>query len=185
MNVRIEKMEDRGHKTEDRRPRTEDSGLSSKIRPPSSVLCPPRSVLRPTGFTLIELMLVLVILATLSAIVVPRFAGQSKRAKIIRAQTEIASFGTALEQFEIAMGRYPTSMEALRVLIERPADDNGEWQGPYLNKNVIPLDPWNSEYQYRSPGQYNAEAYDLYSFGPDGRLGGDDDITNWSDEARY
>lgn len=139
---------------------------------------------RTSGFTLIELMLVLVILATLSAIVVPRFTGQSKKAKITAAKTQISQLAVALDAFEIDVGRYPTNVEGLRVLVERPTAEGESWQGPYLSKG-IPMDPWENEYVYRSPGQYNQDGYDLYSYGPDGKLGGDDDITNWSDEVRY
>jgi general secretion pathway protein G len=139
---------------------------------------------RRSGFTLIELMLVLVILATLAAIVVPKFTGQSKRAKIVATQTQIAQFGTALDAFEIAVSRYPTTTEGLLVLLVAPTSDPGEWNGPYLSKSTVPLDPWGNEYQYRCPGQYNPDGYDLYSFGPDGKLGGDDDITNWSEDTR-
>lgn len=166
MNVRVQSM-NRGWRGED------CEGMKRGAGNPQA---------RP-GFTLIELMLVLVILATLSAIVVPKFAGQSKRAKIIEAQTTIANFGTALDAFEIAMSRYPTSIEGLLALVERPTSDDKEWQGPYLAKNTIPLDPWGNEYQYRCPGQYNPDGYDLFCYGPDGRLGGDDDITNWSEEV--
>ena len=138
---------------------------------------------RRSGFTLIELMLVLVILATLAAIVVPKLTGQSKRAKVIATQTQIADFGTALDAFEIGVSRYPTSVEGLRALVERPTSEADEWQGPYLSRNAIPLDPWRNEYQYRCPGQYNPDGYDLYSYGPDGKLGGEDDITNWSEDT--
>jgi general secretion pathway protein G len=136
------------------------------------------------GFTLIELMLVLVILATLAAIVTPRLTGQSKRAKVIAAQAQIADLGTALDAFEIGVGRYPTTVEGLQALLQQPTSEAQDWQGPYLNKNVVPLDPWGNEYQYRCPGQYNPDGYDLYCYGPDGKQGGDDDISNWSEEVR-
>jgi len=155
--------------------RSADANPQSAIRNPQSA---PRH-----GFTLIELMLVLVILATLSAIVVPKFAGQSKKAKVVAAKTQIADFGTALDAFEIAVGRYPTNVEGLRALVERPVSDDKDWDGPYLKTNV-PLDPWGNEYVYRCPGDYNQDGYDLISYGPDGKLGGDDDIGNWSEDVR-
>ncbi len=135
------------------------------------------------GFTLIELMLVLVILATLAAIVLPKLTGRSKQAKVTAAGTQIAQIEVALDAFEIDLGRYPTTSEGLRALIDKPASDSEGWQQPYLKRDV-PKDPWGSEYQYRYPGNYNEDGYDLYSFGPDRKLGGDDDITNWSKERR-
>jgi general secretion pathway protein G len=136
---------------------------------------------RRSAFTLIELLLVLVILTTLAAIVLPKFSNRSKQAKITAATVQIAQFDVALDAFEIDMGRYPTTIEGLQVLIERPASDADDWNGPYI-KNNIPRDPWGNDYVYRYPGQYNQEGYDLYSLGPDRTLGGDDDITNWSEE---
>lgn len=135
------------------------------------------------GFTLIELMLVLVILATLAAVVLPKLTGRSKQAKITAAGTQIAQLEVALDAFEIDLGRYPTTSEGLRALTEKPASDSEGWQQPYLKRDV-PKDPWGSEYQYRCPGTYNVDGYDLYSLGPDRKLGGDDDITNWSKERR-
>ncbi len=132
------------------------------------------------GFTLIELMLVLVILATLATIVAPKLTGQSQKAKITATRTQISQFEVALDAFEIDMGRYPTTSEGLRALVERPASGADNWQQPYL-KSGIPQDRWGKEYQYRCPGQYNRDGYDLFSFGPDGKLSGGDDITNWSE----
>lgn len=136
-----------------------------------------------SGFTLIELMLVLVILATLAAIVVPKFTGHSQRAKITAAETQIASFSTALDAFEIACSRYPTTTEGLQALVEKPASNAEGWEQPYFHQD-IPNDPWGNEYQYRYPGTYNKYGYDLYSVGPDGKLGGGDDIKNWSDDKK-
>jgi general secretion pathway protein G len=155
--------------------KTSDANPKSEIRNPKST--------KRSGFTLIELMLVLVILATLSAIVVPKLTGQSKRAKVIAARTQISDLEVALDAFEIDVGRYPTTVEGLRALVERPTAEADGWQQPYLKRDV-PLDPWGNEYVYRCPGQYNQDGYDVYSYGPDGKLGGDDDITNWSDEVR-
>ncbi len=137
----------------------------------------------PGGFTLIELMLVLVILATLSAIVLPKLTGRSKEAKITAAGTQIAQIEVALDAFEIDLGRYPTTSEGLLALTKKPTSDSDGWTQPYLRRDV-PKDPWGNDYQYRYPGTYNQEGYDLYSFGPDGKLGGDDDITNWSKDKR-
>ena len=135
------------------------------------------------GFTLIELMLVLVILATLAAVVLPKLTGRSKQAKVTAAGTQIAQIEVALDAFEIDLGRYPTTSEGLRALTQKPASDSEGWQQPYLKRDV-PKDPWGIEYQYRYPGTYNQEGYDHYSFWPDRKLGGDDDITNWSKDRQ-
>lgn len=126
------------------------------------------------GFTLIELLLVLVILGTLAAIVVPKFAGRTEQARITAAQSQISTFGTALDAFEVDNGYYP---KTLQDLVVQPADAPN-WKGPYL-KNEIPLDPWGSPYVYECPGRHSISGYDLYSIGPDKREGTDDDITSW------
>jgi general secretion pathway protein G len=130
------------------------------------------------GFTLIELLLVMMILATLAALVVPKFTGQAEKAKITAATTDIANIGVALNAFEVHCGRFPTTEEGLRALLEQPSNANG-WQGPYLEKG-LPKDRWGNPYQYRFPGQHNVNGFDLYSFGPDGQDGGGDDIDNWT-----
>jgi len=163
--------------------RMADCGLTGTANAnPKSEIRNPKSAKR-LGFTLIELMLVLVILATLSAIVVPKFTGQSKKAKVTAAKTQISHLALALDAFEVDLGRYPTNVEGLRALVEKPASDSDEWRQPYLSGNV-PLDPWGNEYVYRCPGDYNQDGYDLISYGPDGKLGGDDDITNWSEDVK-
>ncbi len=130
---------------------------------------------RSGGFTLIELLLVLVILGTLAAIVVPKFAGRTEQARITAAQSQIATFGTALDAFEVDNGFYPKS---LQDLIVQPSDAPN-WRGPYLKSTDIPLDPWGSPYVYEYPGRHNPSGYDLYSLGPDKREGTEDDITSW------
>jgi len=130
------------------------------------------------AFTLIELLLVLVILGTLAALVVPRFTRRSEQAKITGAHTDIANIEVALDTFEVDCGRFPSTEEGLSALVEQPAGTTG-WQGPYL-KRGMPKDPWGNAYIYRYPGQHNTTGYDLYSFGPDGQEGGGDDIDNWS-----
>jgi general secretion pathway protein G len=130
------------------------------------------------GFTLVELLLVLVILAVLAAVVVPKFTKRSEQARIAAATTDIANLGTALDAFEIDVGRYPSSDEGLKALMEQPSNAK-DWKGPYL-KRIVGNDPWGHPYIYRAPGTHNASGYDLYSFGPDGQEGGSDDIDNWS-----
>ena len=136
---------------------------------------------RSSAFTLIELLLVLVILATLAAIVVPKFARRTEQANITSAKTQISSFETALETFEIDLGRYPTNTEGLNALVEKPSGLD-KWKEPYLRRNKIPKEPWGNDYVYKQPGQYNEYSYDLYSMGADGQQGGEDDITNWENE---
>ncbi|HQB16117.1 MAG TPA: type II secretion system major pseudopilin GspG [Verrucomicrobiota bacterium] len=134
---------------------------------------------RRAGFTLIELLLVLVILGVLAAIVVPKFAGRTEQARITAAQTQIATFATALDAFEVDNGYYPRGKDGLADLITAPRDAQN-WKGPYLRGDTVPLDPWGNAYVYECPGRYNTSGYDLMSLGPDGREGGDDDITNWT-----
>ncbi|HJX11559.1 MAG TPA: type II secretion system major pseudopilin GspG, partial [Candidatus Binatia bacterium] len=105
------------------------------------------------GFTLIELLLVLVILTTLTAIVLPKFTGRSKEAKVTAARTQIAQLEVALDAFEIDLGRYPTTVEGLRALVQKPTSDADNWTQPYLRRQEIPKDPWGNDYVYRYPGQ--------------------------------
>ena len=137
-------------------------------------------VTRRAGFTLIELLLVLVILAALAAIVTPKFAKRSEQARITAARTQISQFEVALDAFEIDVGRYPTTSEGLRALVEKPSNAEA-WQEPYLKRDV-PKDNWGNDYVYRYPGQHNEGGYDLYSLGPDGKQGGGDDIVNWTQD---
>jgi len=137
---------------------------------------------RPNAaFTLVELLLVLVILGILAAVVVPKFSGRTEQARITAAQSQIATFGTALDAFEIDNGYYPKGKEGLNDLVQQPRDAQN-WKGPYL-KSDIPLDPWQRPYLYECPGRRNSSGYDLSSIGPDGREGTEDDITNWQNSA--
>lgn len=135
-----------------------------------------------SAFTILELLLVLVILAVLAGIVGSRFVGQSQSAKIKAARTQLENFNLALNRFEIDMGRFPTSSEGMRVLVEKPGGDNAKaWQGPYLDGDAVPKDQWETPWNYRQPGQHRPEGFDLWSNGPDQREGGGDDIANWTE----
>jgi general secretion pathway protein G len=131
------------------------------------------------GFTLIELLLVMVILTVLAAVVVPKFTKRSEQARITAAHADISNIEVALDAFEIDNGRYPTTSEGLKWLVEEPTSLSN-WKGPYIKRGV-PKDPWENEYVYREPGRHNTKGFDLYSCGPDGSEGGDDDIDNWSE----
>jgi general secretion pathway protein G len=132
---------------------------------------------KKAGFTLIELLLVLVILGVLAAIVVPKFSGRTEQARKTAAVSQIATFGTALDAYEVDMGSYPQGKSGLSALVQQPREGSG-WRGPYLQKEV-PVDPWGNPYIYECPGKNNTTGYDLSSMGPDGRAGTDDDITSW------
>ncbi|MEQ2007140.1 MAG: type II secretion system major pseudopilin GspG [Limisphaerales bacterium] len=130
---------------------------------------------RSHGFTLVELLLVLVILGILAAIVVPHYGGKVEMAKVMAAKAQIATFKGALSAYEIDMGSYPKSGDGLRALIEQPNDAQG-WKGPYMDVDEVPVDPWKHAYAYVCPGVKHPVTYDLASAGPDGREGTDDDI---------
>jgi len=133
------------------------------------------------AFTLVELLLVLVILGTLAAIVLPRFSGTTTKARNAAAQTQISTFGTALDAYEVDMGNYPRGKDGLVELIQQPRDaDAANWKGPYLKSDSIPLDPWQHPYIYECPGRHNPSSYDLSSVGEDGRDNTPDDICNWT-----
>ena len=131
------------------------------------------------AFTLVELLLVLVILGTLAAIVLPKFSGVSQRGRVTAAATQISTFKTALDAFEVDMGYYPKGRNGLMDLIVQPRD-GANWHGPYLQSDAVPKDPWGNDYLYECPGKHNPSYYDVSSAGPDGRFGTDDDICNWT-----
>jgi general secretion pathway protein G len=133
---------------------------------------------RVGGFSLIELIVVLVILGLLATVVGPRVMDKLSKGKAEIAKLQVDQLDGALGLFRFDVGRYPTTAEGLDSLIRNPGIQN--WSGPYLDKNTLPKDPWGREYQYRSPGQFSD--FDLFSLGADGLEGGEEDnadITSW------
>ncbi len=132
---------------------------------------------RNAGFTLIELMVVVIIIAALAGMVLPRFLPATNAAKRNIARADIASITTALKLYQLYNnGRYPTTEEGLDVLL-KPSPSR-EWKDTFLEKK--PIDPWNRKYEYRCPGSHYPTGFDLWSLGPDEKDPGDD-ITNWEE----
>jgi general secretion pathway protein G len=130
------------------------------------------------GFTLIEIMLVVVIIGILMTIVVVKLGGRQEEARINAAKADIKNFSTMLGLFELDNGSYPSTEQGLQALITQPANALN-WKGPYIESNSIHNDPWGHPYIYKYPGEKRPFSYDLYSYGPNGVEGGDDDIANW------
>ena len=130
------------------------------------------------GFTLVEIMLVVIIIGALAMMVVPRLSGRSEQAKVAVAHADVeATLATALKLYELDNGNFPTTSQGLDALMKKPDSSPvpKNWNGPYVEKR--PMDPWGNAYEYRSPGEHRSD-YDLYSKGKD-EAGSDDDITNW------
>ena len=133
---------------------------------------------RERGFSLIELIVVLVILGLLATVVGPQVMRRLAQGKAEIAKLQVDQFEGAIGLFRFDVGRYPTTAEGLEALIRDAGIEN--WSGPYLEKSTVPKDPWGREYEYRSPGQHGD--YDLWSHGADGTTGGEDDaadVTSW------
>ena len=136
---------------------------------------------RRAAFTLIEVLLVLVILVILGSLVGVQMRGAQKKAQRNAAKIQVDNFDTPLGMYVQDMGNYPSTAAGLEALRSSPGEAQGQgskWQGPYLDK-AVPVDPWNHPYQYASPGRHNPDGYDVWSTGPDGADGTDDDIGNW------
>ncbi len=130
------------------------------------------------GFTLLELLVVIVIIGLLAGFVAPRYFSQVGKSEVQVARAQIDSFEKALDQYRLDTRRYPSTEQGLKALIEKPGNET-QWGGPYLRKDV-PLDPWGRPYVYRAPGTKGD--YDLVSYGKDGQPGGTGeaaDITNF------
>lgn len=139
----------------------------------------------PTGFTLVELLIVLGILVMLFAIVGPRVLSQGKKADANLAATQIASFKTILDYYYIDMKTYPTTEQGLSALYKRPDDlaDDAAWEGPYGDGVELPKDPWGRDYNYEYPSTHSERDFpDIWSVGPDGEDDTEDDVVNWKKE---
>lgn len=130
------------------------------------------------GFTLLELLVVIVIIGLLAGYVGPRYFSQVGKSEVAVARAQIDALEKALDQYRLDTGSYPSRDAGLAALMQRPSNA-AKWDGPYMKKN-IPVDPWGTSYVYRFPGEHGE--YDLYSYGKDGKPGGtgeNADITNW------
>ena len=155
-------------------------GDSQLLKPPMKHL--PVSVARPSsiqGFTLLELLVVMVIIGLLASYVAPRYFDQIGKSEVKVARAQLDALDKALATYRLDTGRYPTTEQGLRGLVERP-DGEPKWAGPYLSK-ALPADPWGRAYSYRSPGE-GSHDFELGSLGKDGQRGGTGesvDISLW------
>jgi general secretion pathway protein G len=142
---------------------------------------------RRAGFTLLELLVVLAIIATLATVVGPELFRNAGDAKVQAARSQIEMLGLALDAYRLDNDYYPTTGQGLVALRAAPAAGEARnWRGPYLRR-VVPRDPWGREYHFFAPGRENPDAYDLYSLGRDGVEGGvgeDADLTSWGGPLR-
>jgi len=136
------------------------------------------SIASKRGFTLLELLVVMVIIGLLASYVGPKYFSQIGKSEVKAARAQIDSLGKAVDQFRLDTGHFPTAEEGLNALVTRPPNET-KWDGPYLTKGV-PLDPWGNAYIYKIPGTHGD--YDLISYGKDGQPGGEGeaaDLANW------
>jgi general secretion pathway protein G len=136
------------------------------------------------AFTLIEMLVVVVIVAVLAGLVGPRLFRNIGKAKTNAARAQIELLGLALDNYRLDNDQYPTTEQGIDALVREPDIEPyaNDWDGPYLKKLEVPLDPWDRSYHYISPGEVNMDGYDLFTLGKDGEVGGDDedqDIYSW------
>ena len=140
---------------------------------------------RSGGFTLLEMMIVVIIIGILAVSIVPQFIGTTHDAKVSAAKGHVSELKNALERFNVHMDRYPTAEEGLKVLVEPPPGEQTKWRGPYIKQ--LRNDPWGNPYQYRCPGTHHPTSFDVWSRGADGQDGGEGqgaDIGNWEDTPK-
>ncbi len=139
--------------------------------------------LNSRGFTLMEIMLVVVIIGILAASVMPKLVKQIPFVQKKRTNSDIITLSGQLDTYYMQNNDYPSTEQGLRALIQKPTSSPipKNWNGPYIKK--VPLDPWSREYKYKCPGDHNPDEYDLWSTGKDGQDGTEDDIDNWSEDT--
>ncbi len=145
---------------------------------PNSVIASNRLSSKSKGFTLLELLVVMVIIGMLAGYVGPKYFAQIGKSEVKATKAQVDALGKALDQFRLDAGHYPTMDEGLAALVTHPTNEP-RWDGPYLTK-AVPVDPWGNPYVYKSPGEHGE--YDLISYGKDKQPGGEGeaaDITNW------
>lgn len=138
---------------------------------------PPRA---SAGWTLIEIMVVMLVIGILAAVIVQEFGTTAQDAKVSTAKANIAELDSAVTRFYLNMDRYPAPEEGLKVLVQAPAGEESKWRGPYIN--LLRSDPWGNPYQYQVPGTRNPNRFDIWSRGADGTDGGEGanaDVGNW------
>ena len=134
---------------------------------------------KQSGFTLLEMLVVLGIIGILAGLVGPKVMEKFEQSQIKAAKVQIEELAQTLDTYKLDVGSYPTTDQGLEALITAP-DGAQRWNGPYLSKSKVPLDPWNQEYKYASPGEHGK--FDISSMGPDGKEGGEgseQDIVSW------
>jgi len=152
----------------------------------SSTKRPGGQAARRTGFTLIEILVVIAVIAILASVVTPLVFRNVGDARVSAARAQVEIFATALDSYRLDNDYYPSTTQGLVALRSAPSGLPAarNWRGPYIRKDP-PLDPWNRPYVYQSPGRANPESYDLLSYGRDGQSGGsgeDADVTSWSSQ---